>query len=252
MKRKSDSPSPACLAWEKTFSEAWDIRERIMAIPNVREKPMFNTEDDAKAWAVDCTIHEALACNVDIRQGLRDARLAKMLHQRFGRWVLARLRWRLYQYKKLCPDVEYPDEKIAYAAFLGWIASNKFTASDPRVVEFLQQAPTLRDADYNRFKEWQSNPKSAPWRHPDLDTWLMLMWPLVEAQRWTYAAVLRLAEKRFPDKRGHHPVSHHRDFAKYCKALGLRVRARAGNPGAITTPAAIEQFALKLEAPAFL
>ena len=43
----------------------------------------------------------------------------------------------------------------------------------------------------------RNNP--ARWKHPDLDLWLILVWPLVIKDGWNYATVHSLAAIKFPE-----------------------------------------------------
>jgi hypothetical protein len=251
MKRKTLKPSPECLPCGQEITEAANILKRIKSSPTGDGKPVCDVVDAAKAWALDCTLKESVAffgelTKAEIEAALQDTELCRKLHGRFCRWMLAAVQWRIYELKKNCPEIEQTDESASKAVFAGLLASDRFTAGDNRVREFMDSAHTVTAELWELYQKLAKRTRPAPWVHSQLDTWLFLVWPLVEAEKWNYATVLSLAGKRFPNSNGNHPLSEARDFAKYCKKLGLRVRAQAGKPRTVPITPAVEVFALSL------
>jgi hypothetical protein len=68
--------------------------------------------------------------------------------------------------------------------------------------------------------------KPSVWKHPELDTFLILMWPIVERFKWTYSDVLDAVQKKFPGRYGDLF-----DLKAHCnKVLGLHTSNELGSP----------------------
>jgi len=199
----------------------------------VKEGVQCNAIEESKAFAFFWAHREALALGKDAALAWSDEpNLAAELSLRLMQWRAARLKWWLLLMRKENPAAfdETATQRSRDAAELGVLLGDKSEKTTERLTDFIKWRSELSEREHRIFLETAIDSKSAKWVHPELDTWLMLMWPIVERFKWTYREVLDAARKKFPGRRGY-PFDaldeNHPEIAKQCRGLGLRTASRA-------------------------
>ena len=115
---------------------------------------------------------------------------------------------------------ETATQRSREAAELGVRLGDKAEKTTDRLIDFIKRRNELSEREYRVFLGTALNNKPADWRHPELDTFLMLTWPIVERFKWTYRDVLDAVQKKFPEQRGY-PLDSTDSLKKHCKGLRL-------------------------------
>jgi hypothetical protein len=191
----------------------------------------FTTDDDAWAFAFWWSLKEASHFNIksaDVWQKLTDnPEFGHLFLRRMLAWVAARLEWTVYYMKAHCPDLNHPDDGVRRAAELGWSYADPLSTTDAAILEFLTDKKKPLAAK-RAFFRYAANPAKATTRHPDLDGWLILIWPVVKEYKWKLCQVREAACRKFPTLKDKHPLTHDSDMAKHCAKLKLRVSGKRG------------------------
>jgi hypothetical protein len=211
------------LVW---FAEAY---ERIF-----KDRARWGAIEGSKAFAFIWTVKEANALGKNPQRAMTgDPVLAAELFLRLRRWRRAFLEWYVFLMKKECPAMfdETATQRAREAAELGLRLGDKTERRTDRLIEFIKRTNELSEHEHRVFLKTALNNKPADWRHPELDTWLMLMWPVVERFKWTYRDVLEAALQKFPEHRGY-PLGmldrDHPEIGQHCRdVLGLRTAGKA-------------------------
>jgi hypothetical protein len=211
----------AYLDCEKYQAESFDF---MAAYLRVKECAQCDAVEDSKAFAFYWTLKEAMALGKDPRRAASDdPALAAELSLRQLQWGAARLEWHLLFMRKRCPaafdETVTPGEQRA--AELGIILGDKSERTTDRLKAFIERRCELSEREHRIFLQTALNNKPADWRHPELDTWLMLAWPIVDRFKWEYRDVLNAVHKKFPGQRGY-PFDSVPSLTKHCSGLGLR------------------------------
>ncbi len=142
----------------------------------------------------------------------------------------ARLRWGIQILKKECPATDHPDSEMSEAAFAGLMMRHRFNDCDA-LKEWWSKKAVSPNA-LNLFNRTVGDPKPAVWKNPALDSWLILVWPLVQSSAWNYATVQCLASIKFPELDDAKPLATAEDMSAHCrKTLGLRIKnPKGGRP----------------------
>jgi hypothetical protein len=124
--------------------------------------------------------------------------------------------------RKRCPAAfdETATRRARDAAELGVILGDKSERTTDRLKAFIERRCELSEREHRVFLETALNSKPAKWVHPELDTWLMLAWPIVERFNWTHGDVFNAVKKKFPSERDH-PFDAPHQLLKHCSGLGL-------------------------------
>src|SRR5206468_6926592 len=148
--------------------------------------------------------------------------LAYELYRRMLQWRLARIDWHLFVHRKVCPAAfdEQQTQRWRDAAQAGLILGNQSEDTE-QLLQFIKQRGDLSQREYRIFLKTGFENKAADWRHPELDTFLMLAWPIVSRFNWTYSDVLDALPKKFPGQKGY-PFDATHNLIKHCVGLGLR------------------------------
>jgi hypothetical protein len=202
----------------------------------------------AESFAVHTVKLELEARGNSIDRIGSDPLLAALVVQRLIEYKKAYLRRQILFLKKECPDVQHQDSEMAAAASAGFALANGYS-DEPEVKKWLEKitgeekslrsVPHLWSTDAKArsenlarcFRRALAGQQKAKWRQPALDSWLLLVWPLVEAEKWNYATVYYLAEMKFPDFKGK-PMRSANAMSRHCKlTLGLRINnPKGGRP----------------------
>lgn len=152
---------------------------------------------------------------------------------------------------KECPSVTEPDAEISEAANVGFMLRH-LQIDDSDVIKWtgkVKISPAARRA----FDLAISRKNPAAWKNPDLDLWLILVWPLVTAENWNYATVHYLAGMKFPELNCK-PLETADAMGAHCKlTLGLKIQnKKAGRPVNdifdLENPSPLHQFAIEIDA----
>lgn len=238
------------LSCEKYVATATDYRQAFETL--VAQK---TTSDEPKAFGYYWAHKEAIALGKDIRLAAHsDPDLARELYRRMLQWRLARIDWHLLISKKQCPEAwnEQQTQRWRDAAQCGLILGDQ-SADTESLIQFIKQRGNLSQREYRMFlKAAYDNPR-AKWRHPELDTFLMLIWPIVTRFSWTHGDVYEAAKKKFPDQ-SKYPFDAPHQLTKHCtKTLGLHTmnKPRTARPHPKGKPP-LMQLALEMSTDAWL
>ncbi|MDE1169866.1 MAG: hypothetical protein PW734_01445 [Verrucomicrobium sp.] len=144
---------------------------------------------------------------------------------RFYEWAFAANNYLSLLKRKGCPEHDHPDEGMALASRMGWLAANYAMRSDPRIWEFIQNATPKQ---YKVFRSKALDPQPARWAHPELDAWLTLIAPIIEEYNWNCDQLQRVAAEKF-DKTGY-PYDRAEDMGIHCRKI-LRLQLVAAPRG---------------------
>lgn len=174
--------------------------------------------EEAKQWAIAQTYTEAKELGLDVKKSAKDPEIAAALILRYSAWLHARLQWYIYAGGRWLPGWRAPINKMYDEAVVaGKLLHDPATADDPRVTKFIRNAQKHKPEVWARFLREAAEPKWIKSKHPELDEWLILIWPLVDSQGWTCTEVLNIAEKKFPALAGKYPLSSSEDLGKHIR-----------------------------------
>ena len=186
-----------------------------------KDGAQWDAIEGSKAFAFIWTRKEALALgkSPDL---VNDPVLAAELFLRLQQWRKAFLEWYVFSMKKECPAMfdETATQRAREAAELGLRLGDKTERPTDRLIDFIKRRNELSEHEYRVFLGSALKNKPADWRHPELDTFLMLTWPIVERFKWTYRDVLEAARDKFPGQRSY-PLDSTDSLKKQCSGLGL-------------------------------
>ena len=209
------------LECEKYQAESFDF---MAAYQRVKEGAQCDAIEESKAFSFFWTLREAIALGKDPDTAHNDdPALAAELSLRQMRWRAARLEWHVLLMRKECPGAfdDQATQRARDAAELGVRHGDKTEKTTDRLIDFIKRKSELSEHEWHIFRKTAAGNKRAGWRHPELDTFLMLMWPIVEHFSWTYGDVLGAVRKKFPDGQGH-PFDATHQLVVHCSGLGLR------------------------------
>jgi hypothetical protein len=206
------------LECEKYQAESFDF---LQAYLRAQEGVQYDAIVDSKAFAFVWTAKEARALGKD-PAALSDPDLATELSLRLMQWREARLKWHELLMRKECPAAfDGPTQRARDAAELGVRLGDKTETTTDRLIDFIKRRNELSEHEWGVFTETAHANKPADWRHPELDTFLMLAWPIVSRFKWRYADVLDAIQRKFPGRRDY-PFDSVPSLTKHCSGLGLR------------------------------
>lgn len=119
-------------------------------------------------------------------------------------WIDSRLHYGIHRSWYQAPDCFSDDPDKAHLANLGIAQRHLATFSErdrKRWAGIHERAAEKHQAD---LKAWgmvgkvQHDPEPRTWTHPEVDTRIIGMWPLVLRYNWTYPDLLRVLEKLLP------------------------------------------------------
>jgi hypothetical protein len=228
--------------------------EYQQAFERVRQRANSIT-DEPKAFGYYWAHKEAIALGNDITLApVSDPDLAHELYRRMLQWRLARIDWHLFVNRKVCPAAfdEQQTKRWRDAAQFGLILGDHSHEVTDQLVHFIKQRGDLSQREYRMFLKTALENKPADWRHPELDTYLMLAWPIVSRFNWTYGDVLDALQKKFPGQKGY-PFDATHNLIKHCAGLGLRTanKPRTARPHP-KGKAPLLQLALEISTEAWL
>lgn len=242
--------NPTVGTWQAILSDAGAI-------------PATTTDaaDYAKRWAMTQTLAEARAMGINTRHAKTDAKLAAKLTLRFAAWLSARFGCTIYEAGRWLPGWRDPFSKIfEQATMAGKLLSNPKTANDPRVAKFIASARKHPPTVWSRFLREAYTPHWIKPKHPDLDEWLIMIWPLVEYHDWNCTDIITIGIQRFPDLAGKYPLTTGEDLGKHIrKSLNKHLRGFGSTPNVglklpkpgkrpvRELPAALVKFALHIQ-----
>ena len=118
--------------------------------------------------------------------------------RRFEEWRASVITSHKHFIRKQAPDIK-KGGTIAGAAYMG----NILSSGQMLPLELVGNIITRIEQDKSLFKTLYNNalkPKPARWGEPELDTWLIEIWPLVTMYGWNYCDVWRAALDKWGDK----------------------------------------------------
>ena len=180
--------------------------------------------EGSKAFAFIWTNKEVMALGKSPQRAMiDDPALAAELSLRLLQWREAFLEWYLLVMRKENPAMfdETATQRSREAAELGAILGDKNERTTNRLIEFIKRRNELSEREHRMFLKHALDNKHEKWAHPELDTFLMLMWSIVERFKWTHGDVFDAVKKKFPSERGH-PFDAPHQLLKHCSGLGLR------------------------------
>lgn len=208
------------------------VFQRLFAESQERRGVTLSAEQDILAFAGFATGRELQASGENLQKTVKSVKQSKFWLGRLFTWMAARARMHELLARKICPGQYDPTADIAQASWAGFLASNRETANEVDVIEFLASARNQRPQAFEAFRKAVANPQKAAWSRPELDCWLVCIWPAVVAGNWRFRDVWALALRRFEDSEGG-PFESAQTMRKHCLLLGLEAPNRkAGRPGA--------------------
>lgn len=106
-----------------------------------------------------------------------------------------------YWIKRKCPDCCHEHPALAAASRYGFLQRVDAEGWSPKIVGELLAGMKQREQKGSRESEFfYRNAKGTPeprWDYPDIDLWLIEIWPLVKQYGWTYKDVCDLAFNKF-------------------------------------------------------
>jgi hypothetical protein len=142
-------------------------------------------------------------------------------------------------YRTFAEDHSAAAGEIKEAVLRGWDASQEHRARSREVIEYASRLAQLQREARTRFHRWAQGGQEDNWRHRELETWLILVWPFVEEEKLNYSDVLRFAGQRFSNFDSVYPLDTSKHLSKYCKkVLHLKVTAAVGRPKDVSKTAA--------------
>jgi hypothetical protein len=208
------------LECEKYQDESFDF---FQAYQRVQEGAQCDAIVESKAFSFYWTVKEAGALGNDPKLALSDPVLAAELFLRLMQWRAARLEWWLLLMRKENPAAfdDQATQRSRDAAELGARLGDKTEKTTDRLIDFIKRRNELSEHEWGTFTKTAFQNKPADWRHPELDTFLMLMWPIVSRFNWTYRDVLEAVQRKFRGQHGY-PFDSTTQLIKQCRGLGLR------------------------------
>lgn len=141
-------------------------------------------------------------------------------HIRFLEWETSLLEsFKYFSFSK-CGDETIFDSFDSHPIFLGML--DHFSGHPPqfssKAIDFLHQHSTTF---VRKFYSSAASLKSSRWDYPEIDSWLIQVWPIVVNYNWNYGHVLRIAAKFDRDNK---PTFEDADaMSSHCKMLKLRL-----------------------------
>jgi hypothetical protein len=155
-------------------------------------------------------------------------------------WLDAEIHLRTHRRWHESPSCFDPDPETRHLAALGNAQRHLAKLDDRAKACWLADFATAAE-HYQNSPKWSALGKAMAddsdrqWQHPDVDTLVISLWPLVKAYNWTYRDLLNVIRPAL--KRGDaYPCASEQDFAAYCaNVLGMRkagkgVSAKNGRP----------------------
>jgi hypothetical protein len=145
--------------------------------------------------------------------------------QRFDLWRTAIDRAFWYYVTKKGSVTKYEQGRFAWAAELGTIQKQWGlpAAFLGRIVDGMRQRS---EKESKIFHLSAAGSPPIRWDCPELDLWLIEIWPLVEGYDWTYLDVWRVANMKFPTapQKIPPPLQTAEALSNHCKMKGLNLR----------------------------
>jgi hypothetical protein len=116
------------------------------------------------------------------------------------------------------------------AAELGVLLGDKTEKTSERLIDFIKRRSELSQREWRTFTKTAHENKPDDWRHPELDTFLMLIWPIVSRFNWTHRDVFDAVQKKFAGKRSYPFDAAHNLLTHCTKTLGLRTANKPRTP----------------------
>lgn len=254
-------PEPTEFEFLETFlRKCPDVREkwricfavfqRLFEYGQDHPEGQLSADQDCLAFAGFATGRELKAAGADPQKIARGVRSSKLWLGRLFEWAAARARMHQLLARKICPGQYDPTADIANATWAGMLASNQHTANESDVLAFLAGARNQRPQAFDAFRKAVANPQKAAWNYPELDCWLLCVWPLVATHNWRIRDVWTTAVHHFEGLDGG-PFESAACMGAHCRLLGLEApNKRPGRPtaGAESTLPAGAEIALAIPA----
>jgi hypothetical protein len=205
----------------------------------------------SKAFAVQILKRELEARDISFDDAIKDPNQVCNVVIQLFEYKNAILRRNIYFIKKECPDVFHQDAEVAEAANAGILARH-LNIDDPDLIAWTKKENVSRAAQ-RAFDLAISRKNPARWKYPELDLWLILVWPLVTAEKWSYPTVHYLADQKFPELKAK-PMASAEALGFHCKkTLGLKIsEPKGGRPKNdmfdLKNPSPIQDFAINIDA----
>ncbi len=144
--------------------------------------------------------------------------------------------------RRKCPDCSHDQPELARASRYGFAQRVDSKGVPAKFLGELLAFFKERERDGSReteffYKNASPNVTETRWDQPDIDLWLIEIWPLVERYGWTYVDVYRLALAKFgerDDVGNSRVLDRANALAERCESLGLHLsdlgRRRPGRP----------------------
>jgi hypothetical protein len=208
--------------WKKDLDRARSCSNFVSKIR--RSYPLSKWESPAR-WsdALRLTLREANLFGVELPKNGRtdEPTYCLKLSIRLRRWFRAFTQYDDHAWSQLCDDyvalrdsAKDEDSQLAEAARFGWLASQPELRRDPQVLHYADKSRSMPKRTEERFNAWMTGRRVGRWKHRELDTWLIFVWPFLEENGWTRRMIFPLAREAFP---GYEGSKIHRD-------CGLQVR----------------------------
>ena len=223
MKKAKISESKVAKEFLTMFQRGLDIWASIDLRKNKNEPPPARSIDElCLCFAAMMLAREMKERDYTIEQCLATEAGARRCKIRFYDWVIARMGAFLLLIQKESPEGDHPDKEINGAIFAANLAKRR-ELQHPFFNQF--DLGKLSKAAKKNYDRVLSKPTQARWNYPQLDMWLVSIWPLVTAYNWTYRDVWMIAarHRQLEELLRLETVE---SFAAHCKFIKLRLNPK--------------------------
>lgn len=171
-----------------------------------------------------------------------DAADARKDLMRLCDWIESRLHCREHCAWYGCPDCFSDDPETVHLANIG-VAQRRlaeFSERDWKRWEEIHHRAALKHG--GNLKKWgivgkvQHNPAPRTWTHPEVDTLLIGLWPLVARYNWTYTDLLNVLDKLLPapaqNAERAYPLDSEASLKMHCRTVCGLAKSRKGKTAA--------------------
>jgi hypothetical protein len=223
MKAPKISESAVAKEFLTMFQKGLDIWASNNLRKNKSEpSPARSISELCQSFAAQVLVREIEERGYTIEQCLATEDGARECKGRFYEWLIARMKaYRLLLHKEN-PEGGHPDKEIDDAIFAAHLA-RRGELQHPFFNQF--DLGKLSKAAKKNYGRVVSKPTQARWNCPQLDMWLVSIWPLVTAYNWTYRDVWMITarHRQLEELLRLEKVE---SFATHCKFLELRLNPK--------------------------
>ena len=181
----------------KQFATTFDEWREIAETHNHGRR--WCPESNSKAWSIRVFAMEIVARGLKIGDIADDDAMAALVLARLHEWYQSRMNFHILHSIRENPrgaNVAQPDQQ---SQLLGFIAAHpqESRKEADRIANFFAAATDSERQVF--FDEGRKGFKVGRWKYPELDSWLVMVWPLVRSDQWNWHDIYHVALERFPE-----------------------------------------------------